>query len=26
VLLNTAFWLENSDRLTERFNQWAAQK
>ena len=20
------FWLENSDRLTERFNKWAAQK
>jgi len=26
VPINTAFWLENSDRLTERFNKWAAQK
>jgi putative spermidine/putrescine transport system substrate-binding protein len=26
VPIDVAFWLENSDRLTERFNQWAAQK
>ena len=25
VEINTAFWLENIDRLTERFNQWAAK-
>lgn len=25
-MLDTAFWLENSDKLTERFNKWAAQK
>lgn len=26
VPINVAFWLENFDRLSERFNQWAAQK
>lgn len=26
VEIDTAFWLENIDRLTERFNQWAAMK
>jgi putative spermidine/putrescine transport system substrate-binding protein len=26
VQIDTAFWLENIDRLTERFNQWAAAK
>jgi putative spermidine/putrescine transport system substrate-binding protein len=26
IPINTAFWLENSDRLTERFNKWAALK
>lgn len=25
VPINVAFWLENSDRLSERFNKWAAQ-
>ena len=25
ISLSTAFWLENNDRLTERFNKWAAQ-
>lgn len=24
--INTEFWLENGDRLTERFNKWAAAK
>jgi putative spermidine/putrescine transport system substrate-binding protein len=26
VEINTAFWLENIDRLTQHFNQWAATK
>jgi putative spermidine/putrescine transport system substrate-binding protein len=26
VEINTGFWLENIDRLTERFNKWAATK
>lgn len=26
VQIDTAFWMENIDRLTERFNQWAATK
>jgi putative spermidine/putrescine transport system substrate-binding protein len=26
VQIDTGFWLENIDRLTERFNQWAAAK
>lgn len=26
VEINTSFWLENIDRLTERFNKWAASK
>lgn len=26
VELDTQFWLENADKLTERFNKWAAQK
>jgi len=26
VQINTEFWLENGDRLTERFNKWAAAK
>jgi putative spermidine/putrescine transport system substrate-binding protein len=26
VQIDTGFWLENIDRLTERFNQWAAMK
>ncbi|MGO9774695.1 MAG: ABC transporter substrate-binding protein [Roseiarcus sp.] len=26
VPIDVAFWLENSDRLSERFNKWAAQK
>ena len=26
VQINVAFWLENIDRLTERFNKWAAIK
>ncbi len=26
VQINVAFWLENIDRLTERFNKWAATK
>jgi len=25
VNINSAFWLENVDRLTERFNRWAAK-
>jgi putative spermidine/putrescine transport system substrate-binding protein len=25
VEINVAFWLENIDRLTERFNKWAAK-
>jgi len=25
IEINTAFWLENIDRLTERFNNWAAK-
>jgi putative spermidine/putrescine transport system substrate-binding protein len=25
VHIDTAFWLENNDRLTERFNKWAAK-
>lgn len=25
IEINTAFWLENLDRLTERFNKWAAK-
>jgi len=25
IEINTAFWLENLDRLTERFNKWAAR-
>lgn len=24
IEINTQFWLENNDRLTERFNKWAA--
>ena len=26
IPINTQFWLDNNDRLTERFNQWAAAK
>ena len=26
IPINVSFWLENSDRLNERFNNWAAQK
>ena len=25
VEINVAFWLENIDRLTERFNKWATK-
>jgi putative spermidine/putrescine transport system substrate-binding protein len=25
IQIDTAFWLENLDRLTERFNKWAAK-
>ena len=25
IELNTQFWLENNDKLTERFNKWVAQ-
>lgn len=25
IQIDTAFWLENQDRLTERFNKWAAK-
>jgi len=25
IEINTSFWLENIDRLTERFNKWAAK-
>jgi putative spermidine/putrescine transport system substrate-binding protein len=25
IEINTQFWLENNDKLTERFNKWAAQ-
>jgi putative spermidine/putrescine transport system substrate-binding protein len=26
VEISTEFWLENIDRLTERFNKWAASQ
>jgi len=26
VQIDTAFWMENIDRLTEQFNKWAATK
>ena len=25
IEIDTQFWLENLDKLTERFNKWAAQ-